>query len=142
MSRIGKVPVVVPKGVKIAIASGSVQAEGPKGKLSLRIPYGIGVELKEEKLLVSRASDKKQDRANQGTIRALLVNVVTGVMQGHKRNLEIQGVGFRAQAQGQKLGLTLGFSHPVDFPVPAGVTVKTATPTTIEVEGVDSALVR
>ncbi len=141
MSRIGKIPVVIPKGVKVNLSNGSVTLEGSKGKLSLTLPRGVTLETKDEKIIVSRASDAQQNSANQGTIRATLANMVTGVTQGHKKSLEIQGVGFRAQIQGQKLTLNLGFSTPIDFPVPVGVTVKTPKPTDIEIEGVDIALV-
>src|SRR3989344_4326916 len=105
MSRIGKIPVVVPKGVKANISDHLIHLEGPKGKLDFPLPAGVKVENKEDKFIVSRLSDSKQHRANQGTTRAILANMVVGVTQGHKANLEIQGVGFRAQVQGQKLTL-------------------------------------
>ena len=141
MSRIGKIPVKVPKEVKVAFESGNVNVNGPKGKLSLRLPLGIKVEQKDDQLLVARESDTKQNRANQGTIRAHLVNMVTGVTQNHKRDLEIQGVGFRAQVTGQKLTLNLGFSHQIDYTIPAGVKVTTPKPTEVVIEGMDIALV-
>lgn len=141
MSRIGKIPVIVPKGVKITVKDGGVLVEGPKGKLTFKLPLGITVESKEDKLLVNRTYDTKQTQANHGTTRAILANILTGVTQGHKKNLEIQGVGFRAQAQGQKLTLNVGFSRPLEFDIPVGITVKTPKPTEIEVEGVDSSLV-
>ncbi len=141
MSRIGKIPVTVPKDVKIAINNGAVLVTGPKGKIHLSLAAGIVLEQKEDKLLVNRRSDQKQDRANHGTVRAILVNMMKGVTQGHRIDLEIQGVGFRAQVQGQKLSLNLGFSHPVEFPVPEGVKVLTPKPTEISIEGVDNALV-
>ena len=141
MSRIGKIPVVVPKGVKANISDHLIHLEGPKGKLDFPLPAGVKVENKEDKFIVSRLSDSKQHRANQGTTRAILANMVVGVTQGHKANLEIQGVGFRAQVQGQKLTLNLGFSHPVEFPIPEGVSVKATKPTEIEIEGVNNALV-
>ncbi len=141
MSRIGKIPVIVPKDAKVALDKGSVRVEGPKGKLSLNLPLGISLEQKDGKILVSRNSDSKQNRANQGTIRALIVNMVNGVTKGHKKELEIQGVGFRAAVQGTKLTLNLGFSHPVEFSIPAGVKVATPKPTEITIEGIDNALV-
>lgn len=141
MSRIGKIPVLIPKGVKVNIADRLVHLEGPKGKLDFPLLEGITVENKDEKLIVSRQTDNQQHRANQGTTRAILANIIVGITQGHKANLEIQGVGFRAQVQGKKLILNLGFSHPVDFTIPDGVTVKTPKPTDIEIEGVDNALV-
>ena len=141
MSRIGKIPVVVPKEVKVNIDNGTVHVEGPKGKTSLVLPLGITVEQKDGKVLVSRNSDNKQSRANQGTIRAHMVNMVAGVTKGHRRDLEIQGVGFRAATQGNKLVLNLGFSHQIEFPVPVGVKVATPKPTEIVIEGIDNALV-
>ena len=141
MSRIGKIPVIVPKDAKVALEEASVRLEGPKGKLSLDLPLGISLEQKDGTILVSRNSDSKQNRANQGTIRALIVNMVSGVTKGHKKELEIQGVGFRAAVQGTKLTLNLGFSHPVEFSIPAGVKVATPKPTEITIEGIDNALV-
>ena len=141
MSRLGKVPLSIPKGVKVAVQNSQILVEGPKGKLSLPLPSNIAVESKEEKISVNRLAHSKQDKSNHGTVWAILKNMLTGVTQGHKRNLEIQGVGFRAQAQGQKLSLNLGFSHPVELAIPNGVTVKTPKPTEIEIEGVDLAMV-
>ena len=141
MSRLGKIPVKLSKEVTLNFDSSTVQMNGPKGKLSLPLPSGIKVEQKEDYLLVTRTVDSKQDRANHGTVRAHLVNMVKGVTQGHKRNLDIQGVGFRAQVQGQKLSLNLGFSHPVEYDIPAGVKVSTPKPTEIVVEGADIASV-
>lgn len=141
MSRIGKIPVIVPKDAKVAIDKGAVRVEGPKGKLSLNLPLGIAVEQKDAKVLVTRNSDTKQNRANQGTIRALIVNMMNGVTKGHKKELEIQGVGFRAAVQGTKLILNLGFSHQIEYIIPAGVKVLAPKPTEIVVEGIDNALV-
>ena len=141
MSRLGKIPVSIPKGVKVTVDNSLVVIEGPKGKLSQALPFGVSLENKEEKIFVKRKADTKQNRANQGTIRMLVDNMVTGVTQGHKANLEIQGVGFRAQAQGQKLLLNVGFSHPIEYDIPEGVKIKTVKPTEIEIEGIDKALV-
>ena len=141
MSRIGIIAVSVPKNVKVALSSNSVKIEGPKGKLDLTLPHGIKIEQKEDKIFVNRLGNLKQDRANHGTIRALLVNMVTGVSDGHKRNLEIQGVGFKAQIQGNKLLLNLGFSHPIEFEIPKEVKVLAPKPTEIFIEGADKSLV-
>ena len=141
MSRIGKIPVSVPKEAKVIIENEIIRVEGPKGKLSLSLPLGIKVEQKDGKLLLTRVSDNKQNRANQGTVRALLVNMIKGVTQAHKRELEIQGVGFRAVVAGAKLTLNLGFSHQVEYTIPAGVKVVMPKPTEIIVEGIDNALV-
>ena len=141
MSRIGKIPISVPKEVKVNLEKMTVGIEGPKGKLSLSLPQAIGVEQKNGQIWVQRLSDTKQSRADHGTTRALLVNIMEGVTKGHKKELEIQGVGFRAQVQGQKLVITLGFSHPVEFAIPSGVKVTLPKPTEIVVEGLSKALV-
>jgi len=141
MSRIGKNPVDVPKDVKVNVASDNVQLEGPKGKLKLPIPHGISVDFKDDKMTVSRSSNQKQSRANHGTIRAHLANMIVGVTKGHKKDLEIQGIGFRAQLQGEKIVFNLGFSHPVEFLVPKDVKVTVPGQTNITVEGTDNAIV-
>lgn len=138
MSRIGKIPVGVPKEVKITLDTSKVHVEGPKGKLELNIPSGIKVESKDGQLLVTRESDIKQMKATHGTIRAHLVNMVTGVTKGHKKDLEIQGLGFRAQLQGKKIVFSLGLSHPVEFEVPDTVKVAVPTQTSITIEGPDN----
>jgi len=129
------------KDVKVTVAPKAVNFEGPKGKASLPLPPGITVETKDSTLLVKRSGDSKQERANHGTTHALIRGFLTGVAKGHVREMEIQGVGFRAQAQGNKLTLNLGFSHPVEYDVPAGVKVATPKPTVIVLESVDTALV-
>ncbi|OGX08223.1 MAG: 50S ribosomal protein L6 [Omnitrophica WOR_2 bacterium GWA2_47_8] len=141
MSRMGKIPVPVPKEVKLAISASSVQVEGPKGKLSLAIPYGIKVEQKDNVLNVHRNADTKQNRANHGSVRSILENMVAGVTQGHKKSLEIQGVGFRAQLNGDTLTLNLGFSHSVEYKVPKTVKVSVPKPTDIIIEGPDKCAV-
>ncbi|MCK5580591.1 MAG: 50S ribosomal protein L6 [Candidatus Omnitrophica bacterium] len=141
MSRVGKVPVTVPKEVKVFIEKGIIRLEGSKGKLSFDIPHGIQIEHKDDQLIVTRASDAKQNRANHGTVRALLVNMIVGVSQGHKKDLEIQGVGFRAQMQGNKLVMSLGFSHPVEYEVSKDVKVSVPNQTSITVEGADKSYV-
>lgn len=141
MSRIGKIPLALPKEAKVVITATTVNMEGPKGKLELTIPMGIKVEQKDSSILIGRVNDAKQNKANHGTVRALLKNMITGVTKGHVKNLEIQGIGFRAQAAGQKLNLNLGFSHPVEFEVPAGVKVATPKPIEIKLESADKMLV-
>ena len=141
MSRIGKIPCALPGEVKMAVQDGTLKIEGPKGKLSFNLPSGISVEQKDGKIYVNRLSHSQQARANHGTVRAILGNMIDGVTRGHKKELEIQGVGFKAQIQGQKLTLNLGFSHPIEFAIPAGVKVSTPKPTEIIIEGTDCALV-
>jgi large subunit ribosomal protein L6 len=115
-----------------------VNVEGPKGKLSVVLPYGIKVEQKDGTAVISRLSDSKQARADHGTLRALLKNMIIGVTKGHVKDLEIQGLGFRCQASGQKLSMTLGFSHPVEFMVPKEVKISTPKPTEIKLESADN----
>ena len=141
MSRIGKIPVKLTKDVKVKIEPANVHIEGPKGKLDLTIPHGIKVEQKEDELVVTRASDIKQNRANHGTIRARLASMVAGVTDGHKKELEIQGIGFRAQLQGKKIVFNLGLSHPVEFEVPEAVKVQVPSQTSITLEGPDKVMV-
>ncbi len=140
MSRVGKVPIQIPKEVKVAVNNGSVFIEGSKGKLSLDIPHGIEVETKDNKIEVRRLNNSKQSRSNHGTIRAILSNMLTGVTQSHKKDLEIRGVGYRANLQGDKIEFSVGLSHPVFFDVPKGVNVKLRKPTEIELESIDKAL--
>ncbi|OGL25333.1 50S ribosomal protein L6 [Candidatus Saccharibacteria bacterium RIFCSPLOWO2_01_FULL_48_13] len=122
MSRIGKLPIELPSGVNAEISDGSVTISGPKGSLSQQIPHGISVDLQGSQLVVKRSSDEALDKANHGLIRSLLANMVEGVNQGFSRQLEIHGVGYRAQNQGNELKLNLGYSHDVIYKVPEGVT--------------------
>lgn len=137
MSRIGKKPVVFPKEVKVSVENSLLKIEGPKGKLNQTLPMGISLEIKDNSILVQRAGESKQDKSNHGTIRALVANMVKGVTESYGKDLEIQGVGFRAQAQGNMLTMNLGFTHPVNFPIPADVTIITPKPTLIKVAGLD-----
>ncbi|MBF0618865.1 MAG: 50S ribosomal protein L6 [Candidatus Omnitrophica bacterium] len=141
MSRIGKIPLALPKEIKISITPTTVNMEGPKGKLSIGLLYGTKVEQNEKGLNVSRYNDTKQARANHGTMRALLKNMIVGVTKGHSKDLEIQGLGFRAAVTGQKLTMNLGFSHPAEFVAPAGIKIAAPKPTEIKIEGTDNILV-
>ena len=141
MSRIAKTPVVLPANVKVSFDKTAVNVEGPKGKLSMTIPADVVLENKENKIMVNRLNDTKQARSNHGTIKRLIENMCAGVSLGHKRDLEIQGVGFRAAVQGNKLVLNIGFSHPIEYEFPKDVKVTSAKPTEISVEGVDKSLV-
>ena len=138
MSRIGKKSIDVPQGVKVSINGGTALVEGPKGKLSIEIPLGVTVETKNDKVFVNRVNDAKQNRSNHGTIRSRLTGMIVGVTEGHKKKLEIQGIGFRVQVQGQKLTLNLGFSHPVEFEVPKVINIKALGQTELEFESIDS----
>ncbi len=137
MSRIGKVPVSVPDGVKVTLNDGSVSVEGPKGKLMTTVPAKISVKVEGKELRVSRESDLPGDRAMHGLTRKLIGNMVEGVSQGFRRVLQINGVGYKAEVSGQKLNLTLGFSHAIEFPLPPGVTAKVDRQTLITLESSD-----
>ena len=136
MSRVSKKPIELPKGVEFKIDGNTATVKGAKGSLSLDLTDGITVEQEEGTLSVKVAGDRKLV-AMGGTTRALLANMVTGVADGFERKLELRGVGYRAQAKGQLLNLTLGFSHPVDYKVPEGVSVETPSQTEVLVKGID-----
>ncbi|MGD9471945.1 MAG: 50S ribosomal protein L6 [Novosphingobium sp.] len=137
MSRIGKKPVAIPGGVTATIDNGTLSVKGPKGTLSLTLRDEISYTVDGDSILVKPANDTKQARAFWGMQRTLVSNLVEGVSEGFTKVLEITGVGYRAQAQGRKLKLQLGFSHDVDLDVPEGVEVKTPDQTTIEISGID-----
>jgi large subunit ribosomal protein L6 len=140
MSRLGKLPVEIPAGVKAFVESGKVRVEGPKGKLAISIPEGIEMVLESSKLLTKRKSDSADHKAKHGLVRALVSNMVKGVTQGYEKKLEIVGVGFKAAVKGKILNMTLGYSHPVDFPIPEGVAIKVENNTMIVVQSPDKAL--
>lgn len=141
MSRIAKTPVELPKNVKISFDKTQVNVEGPKGKLSMTLPSDVVLENKDSKVFVNRLADSKQAKSNHGTTKRLIENMCAGVSNGHKRDLEVQGVGFRVAVQGNKLVMNIGFSHPIEYEFPKDVKVTAAKPTEISVEGVDKALV-
>ena len=137
MSRIGKNPITLPDGVSVDIQSDHLRVKGPKGELTSAIPDGISFELEEGVLVARRANEEKRTRGFHGLARALAHNAVQGVTVGFKRELEIHGVGYRAQMKGKTLSMQLGFSHGVDFAIPEGLTVTTPDQTHIVVEGND-----
>ena len=137
MSRIGKKPVAIPSGVTASIADGTLTVKGPKGTLTLGLVDDINYEVKEGEISVLPANDGKRARAFWGMQRTLVNNLVTGVTEGYTVVLNITGVGYRANAQGRKIKLQLGYSHDVDLDVPEGLEVKTPDQTTIEVSGID-----
>jgi large subunit ribosomal protein L6 len=141
MSRIGKKPLDVPKDVKVSLTGNTVNVEGPKGKLTQGVPATFKVEMKEGKVFISRPSDQKQDKATHGLIRSLLNNMIIGVTKGYTKELEITGVGFKAQVQGKNLTLTLSYTHPIDYPIPDGITIETPKLNLIIVKGIDKAKV-
>ena len=142
MSRVGKLPVALPKGVEINVAGESVSVKGPLGTLTLPLARGIRLKKDGEQVVVETAADGA-DHADEmsGTTRALLANMVAGVTKGFEKRLALVGVGYRAQAQGDRLNLTLGFSHPVVHQMPKGVKVETPTQTEIVIKGIDKHLV-
>lgn len=137
MSRIGKKSIIIPKDVKIDIRDSSVYVEGPKGKLELRLPYGVNIEVKDGQIFVKRISDTKLNKATHGLTRALIFNMIKGTTEGYTKELEIIGVGFKAQVQGDKLNMQLGFSHPVNFPIPEGIKIETPKNTQIIIRGIN-----
>jgi len=138
MSRIGKKPIDIPGNVKVEIKDGIISVEGPKGRLEYRVSGGIKASLKDNKFFVERASDEKKERSLHGLTRALVSNFIKGVTEGYKKELEIKGVGFKAEVQGKdRLQMVLGFSHPVLYAIPEGITVTAPKPTTIVVSGID-----
>jgi len=141
MSRIGKKPILVPQGVKVAVDGQTVKAEGPKGKLNQTVHDALSVSLDENVLTVGRSSDQRQVRALHGLMRSLLANMVHGVKDGFERKLEIVGIGYRAQLQGKSLQLALGYSHPVIFPLPEGIQAEVDRQVSITIKGADKALV-
>ncbi|MHB8771917.1 MAG: 50S ribosomal protein L6 [Syntrophales bacterium] len=141
MSRIGKMPVALPAGVKISRDDSMLKVEGPKGKLSLDVPKGIDVVLGDKAVEVKRPSDGRRDRSYHGLVRTLIANMVTGVSSGFEKTLEISGVGYRAEVASNTLKLVVGFSAPVEYAIPAGVQIKVDKQVNIAVSGIDKQLV-
>ena len=141
MSRIGKKPVVFPQNVKISESAGIIKVEGPKGILSSKIPEGITMVVNEGNLVVERKSDERTARSYHGLVRTLIGNMVTGVSTGFTKNLEISGVGYRAEVKDKALLLSLGFSHQVSFDIPDGISIEVDKLTKLLVKGFDKELV-
>ena len=141
MSRIGRKPVRIPKGVKVEVKNGAVKVTGTKGELSAAIHPDVTVEVKGEEVLVTRHADLKEQRSLHGLFRALIANMVTGVTTGFSRKLELVGVGYRAELKGKVLQLALGYSHPIVFRPPDSIKIEAPTQTNITVSGIDKQLV-
>lgn len=141
MSRIGKQPVSVPKGVTVTLQQKLMKVKGPKGEVSFDIPEGIGAEVKESEINLSRSSDLKRFRALHGLARAMVKNMVVGVTAGYNRGLDIVGTGYSAQVQGNKLIMRIGFCLPYEFEAPKGIKIECPQPTKIMVSGIDKQLV-
>jgi len=137
MSRIGRLPIRIEPAVKVTVEPGRVSVQGPKGKLDQPLPRGITARLEEHELVLARRDDSKRQKSLHGLSRALVANAVHGVSQGFSKALEIHGVGYRADLQGKTLKLSLGYSHPVEFPVPDGIQLAVERNTRITVTGVD-----
>lgn len=143
MSRIGRAPVTLPKGVSVSVQEGGrrVDVKGPKGSLQVPVDPRITIREEGDTLTFERSSDHRNDRAQHGLARSLVANAVAGVSEGYVKHLEIQGVGYRCQMKGSTLELALGFSHPVVVDPPEGITLTAPEPTKIEVSGIDKQLV-
>jgi len=141
MSRIGNLPVSVPSGVDVTLASGQISVKGPLGVLTQPLSSGVEVKRDGDKIVFKAVDESIQANAMSGTLRALVANMVQGVTKGFERKLQLVGVGYRAQAQGDKLNLTLGFSHPVVHQMPKGVKVETPQQTEIVIKGTDKQVV-
>lgn len=137
MSRIGNKPVAIPKDVRVEAKDGMVLVEGPKGKLSRSVSYRITIEVKDNQVIVKRAEETKLDKSLHGLYRALIASMIKGVTEGYKKEMEIIGVGFKAQVQSNNLNMQLGFSHPVNFSIPEGIKIETPKPTQLVITGID-----
>src|SRR5512132_4120096 len=140
MSRIGKKRIPIPQGVKVHIEGATVRAEGPKGKLAQPVPEGLSAKVDNGTLVIGREGDDRRVRALHGLTRSRVANMVTGVKDGFERKLEIVGIGYRAQVQGRNIQLALGYSHPVIFALPEGITADIDKQTAITLRGADKAL--
>lgn len=141
MSRIGKMPVAIPAKVKVEIAQNLVKVAGPKGKLEFALPGRVAASVEKDQITVTRPDDTAQSKAFHGLCRAILNNMVRGVAEGFTKQLEIQGVGFKAAVQGRTLSLSLGYSHPIAYPIPDQIDIKVEENTKIRVEGPDRHMV-
>jgi large subunit ribosomal protein L6 len=141
MSRVGRAPITLPKGVELKVSESTVNVKGPKGSLSVEINPRISVKVDDGVVTMERPTDHRNDRAQHGLARSLVANAVAGVSGGFQKDLEIQGVGFRCQMKGSALELTVGYSHPVVITPPEGVTIQAPEPTKISVSGIDKQLV-
>lgn len=141
MSRIGKLPVPVLDKAKVTVDGTTVSVEGPKGKLEKTFDRSVNIELKDNEIVVTPADKSRHARAMFGTARSIINNMVIGVVEGYKKQLEIKGVGFRAALKGNLLDLSLGYSHPIEMPIPEGITVTVAENTKLTVEGADKQVV-
>jgi large subunit ribosomal protein L6 len=141
VSRIGKKPVLIPKGVTATLNENFLKVKGPKGELESRFHRAMKIEVKGNEIQVTRPNDLKENKALHGLTRALIQNMISGVTKGYEKSLEIVGVGYRAEMKGKNLLLNIGYSHPVYFIPPEGITLQTPAPTQIAISGIDRQLV-
>ncbi|PLY01137.1 MAG: 50S ribosomal protein L6 [Desulfuromonas sp.] len=142
MSRIGKKPIEIPGGVKVALADNEINVQGPKGNLKKNIPAGVAVEVDTDQIRVLPPENPRETTAMQGLTRTIIANMVDGVTEGFKKTLEIKGVGYRAEMKGKILNLALGYSHPIEYPLPEGISAEVdPKANTVVVEGIDKELV-
>jgi large subunit ribosomal protein L6 len=141
MSRIGKLPIVIPSGVTVAVEGDSVKVKGPRGELTHRLPNGISVDRTDNSLNVQRASEETNHRALHGLTRSLIANMMEGVTKGYQKQLEITGVGYKAEVRPYGLQLALGFSHSIQYRAPAGIKLSAPQPTQIVIDGPDKMMV-
>jgi len=137
MSRIGRAPIAIPEGVKVDVKGNVVSVKGPKGELTRELHKDMIIEVNNGEILVKRPTEEKQHKSLHGLTRSLIANMVTGVTKGFQKNLEIAGVGYRAAKQGNKLVLTLGYSHPVEVEQPKGLDIQVPAPTKITISGIN-----
>lgn len=141
MSRVGQAPIPVPSGVDVTTGEGSIRVKGPKGQLDRSVPEGIEIEQADGELRVTRAAETNAVKALHGLVRSLVANMIQGVTEGYEKRLEIHGVGYRAQKQGNDLELSVGFSHTVRKAAPPGIEFEVPVPTRITIRGIDKELV-
>lgn len=141
MSRIGKKPVVLPAGLKVDLKEKTLVVEGPKGKMSIEVDSRISIENKDNEFFLLRENEQKETKALHGLYRVLISNMITGVMRGYEKKLEINGTGFKAAVAGQKLTLNIGFSHPVIYDIPEGIKITVEDSVKLVISGVDKHLV-
>ncbi|MBN1405616.1 MAG: 50S ribosomal protein L6 [Candidatus Omnitrophica bacterium] len=141
MSRIGKRPITIPQGVKAEKKDTAIFVEGPKGKLNYNLPTGISFEIKDKQIVITRSGNDKKQKSFHGLARALIANMIKGVTEGFTKELEIVGVGFKAQILGKKLVLNLGFTHPIEYNIPESITMEVPIPTKVIIKGFDKQLV-
>jgi large subunit ribosomal protein L6 len=141
MSRIGKKPIALPKGVKVEIRDGLVSVQGQKGALQRPMLEGVVLDIAESEVTLRRTGDDKRSRSYHGLMRTLVANMVEGVSNGFEKKLEIVGIGYRSELKGNNIALFLGYSHPIDFPLPEGITAEIEKQTLLTIRGIDKELV-